>query len=408
LLVVGLIISNLTARVRDQVDAIQKKHEQTQALFSLSKDLNTEIGLEAILKTIIDHFILTIGKEAAVFLPINGSLEIKFKSSGFPNDKKEYEIAVLAFENNQPTGKGTDTFSTSSIRYQPLKTRQGVLGILAIEPHTLEDFHNPEQSQLLEAFTSLSAMAIERILLTEQAKETQVLRKSEKLQTALLNSISHDLRTPLSTITGVLDSLKESEQINQNTVYLDHAAKLDLIETASEETQRLNRLVGNLLDITKLEAGVLQIHKVETDLQDLISTAISHTQDRLQGHFIKLDIPEKLSGVFLDFILMEQVIMNLLDNAIKYSPAGTTVDIQVRTILDSVQISVSDSGNGIPDEYLSKIFNKFHRIGLPKNISGTGLGLSICKGIIESHGGQIMAENRPEGGARFIITLPIK
>ena len=263
LLVVGLVISNLTARVRDQVEAIRKRQDQTRILYSLSRDLTTAAGMSAVLETIVQHVGQTLGRDVAIFLPRDGKLDLWSTSPDFQIEENEYAIATWAFEHGQPTGRGTETLPASSIRFQPLKTTQGILGILGVKPNDPRSFLNPEQRQLLEAYTSLSALAIERALLDEQAREAQVLRESERLQTALLNSISHDLRTPLATISGSLDSLQEVEQGNGERVFLDKAARLDLIQTAREETDRLNRLVGNLLDMTRLEAGELKLTKVE-------------------------------------------------------------------------------------------------------------------------------------------------
>jgi two-component system sensor histidine kinase KdpD len=407
LLAIGLIISNLTARVRDQMDAIQRKNIQTQTLLSLSRDLTTAIGLEAILETIIDHICQTIAREAVIFLPRDGILEISGKSKGFQLDEQKTRIASLAFENNKPTGNGTDTYTSSSYRFQPMRTRQGILGVLGVDLVQLSSYHKSEQLQLFDAYTSLAAMSIERSLLDEWAKENQVLKESERLKTALLNSISHDLRTPLATITGALDSLKEAEQDKQNIV-LDQIAKLDLIQTASEEAQRLNLLVQNLLDMTRLESGAVRLHLGETDLRDLISTALSHTQDLFQNRQIVVNIPDDLPGVMLDFIMMEQVLINIFDNAIKFSDPGTVIEITVTLQFGSVEILISDQGIGIPPEALELVFDKFYQADNTNQTSGTGLGLSICRGIVEAHCGKIVAENREGGGTIIKILLPLQ
>ncbi len=407
LLVVGLVISNLTAQVRDQVEAIQKRQDQTRTLYSLSRDLTTAISMETVLNTIIQHVIQTLGHEAAIFLPRKGKLDLWSTSPDFRLEDNEYAIATWAFEHGQPTGCGTETLPASPIRFQPLKTTQGILGILGVKPNNPNSFLNPEQRQLLEAYTSLAAVAIERALLDERAREAQVLRESERLQTALLNSISHDLRTPLASITGALDSLQEAEQGNGELVFLDRGERMDLIQTAREESNRLNRLVGNLLDMTRLESGALKLVKKETDIQDLVSTALSHMRERLYGRPVNVTMPEDLPVVWLDFTLMEQVLVNLLDNAIKYSVAGTPIDVQVAMKDAAVEITIADRGVGIPTENLGRVFDKFFRIERTENAHGTGLGLSICKGIVEAHCGRIWAENRPGGGTMISFALPL-
>ena len=406
LLVVGLVISNLTARVRDQVEAIRKRQDQTRILYSLSRDLTTAAGMEAVLETVVRHVGQTLAGDVVIFLPRNGKLELCAASPEFRIEENEYAIAAWAFEHGQPTGWGTETLPASSIRFQPLKTPQGPLGILGVKPNASRNFFNPEQRQILEAYTSLATVAIERALLDEQARQAQVLRESERLQTALLNSISHDLRTPLATISGSLESLQEAEKDNGERVFLDRDAKLDLIQTAREETNRLNRLVGNLLDMTRLESGELKLKKVEVDVQDLVSTALSHMREWLNGHPVKVEIPDRVPVVYLDFILMEQVLINLLDNAIKYSPSGTPIEIQVKSGNATLEIQIADRGVGIPPEDLTRVFDKFFRIEQTGKPRGTGLGLSICKGIVEAHGGRIWAENRSGGGTKMQLSLP--
>ncbi len=182
---------------------------------------------------------------------------------------------------------------------------------------------------------------------------------------------------------------------------------MDLIQTAREESNRLNRLVGNLLDMTRLESGALKLVKKETDIQDLVSTALSHMRERLYGRPVNVTMPEDLPVVWLDFTLMEQVLVNLLDNAIKYSVAGTPIDVQVAMKDAAVEITIADRGVGIPTENLGRVFDKFFRIERTENAHGTGLGLSICKGIVEAHGWRIWAENRPGGGTMISFALPL-
>jgi two-component system sensor histidine kinase KdpD len=250
-------------------------------------------------------------------------------------------------------------------------------------------------------------MAIERYFLEEKVKETQVIRESEKLKTTLLNSVSHDFRTPLVSIIGVLDSLFEVEKNDGETMFLDQTGKLDLIQTAQEEAHRLNLLVQNLLDMTRLESGSIKLKYKQTDLQDLISTALSRSQLKLKTRKISLSIPNDLPGIDLDFILMEQVLVNILDNINKYSDLYSPIDIDVIRENNWVEIRLADRGVGIPTDSLNSVFEKFYRIDQARKISGTGLGLSICKGIVEAHQGKISAENRAGGGTIIKIGLPI-
>jgi two-component system sensor histidine kinase KdpD len=258
-----------------------------------------------------------------------------------------------------------------------------------------------EQQRLLDAFASQTALAIERANLDEQARQTELLQATEKLQTALLNSISHDLRTPLVSITGALSSLEE------DNAHLDEETRLGLVRNARAEAERLNRLVGNLLDMTKLEAGALRLRLEPSDLQDVVGAALEQLSNRLGKRQIILNIPDDLPLVSLDFVTITQVLVNLLDNALKYSPASTAIEVGAQVASGHLEVTVADRGVGIPTDDLARIFDKFYRVQHPGSVSGTGLGLSICKGLIEAHGGFIGAENRPGGGTVITFGLPL-
>jgi len=254
----------------------------------------------------------------------------------------------------------------------------------------------------LDAFANQIGLAIERASLAEQARQAELLEATDKLQSALLNSISHDLRTPLVSITGALSSLADDQ------LMLDEAARRSLIETAGEEADRLNRLVGNLLDMTRLESGAMHIKFDACDIQDLVGAALEDLGSRLGDRPIQIDIPPELPLVHLDFVLIERVLVNLVDNALKYSPPNTPIEIKAHLAGAFLEIDVADRGTGIPQEDLNRIFDKFYRVQRPDNVSGTGLGLSISKGILQAHGGFIAAENRPSGGTMITISIPLK
>lgn len=242
-------------------------------------------------------------------------------------------------------------------------------------------------------------MAIERTQLAEEARNAQVLEATERLQTALLNSISHDLRTPLVSVVGVLSSLEGGME-------LDDTSRKNLIQVAREEAERLNHLITNLLDVTRIEAGAIKVCLQPSDLEDIVGAALEQLGSRSASHLIEVDLPKDLPFVLVDFGLMVQVLVNVLDNAVKYSPPGSYIDISGEQAGHQVELTIADRGAGIPLEDLTRVFDKFYRVQRPDNVPGTGLGLSICKGVVEAQQGKIVAENRPGGGTLIKITLP--
>jgi len=217
----------------------------------------------------------------------------------------------------------------------------------------------------------------------------------------LLNSISHDLRTPLVSITGALTTLEGQYET------ISTESRRSLLETAREEAERLNRLVGNLLDMTRLEAGALKAKREPADVVDVVGTSIGQMENRLVGRSLRMDVPDDLPIISVDFVLIVHVLNNLLDNALKYSPENSALEVGASHFQNEVLISVIDEGPGIPPDDLARVFDKFYRVQRSEQVAGTGLGLAICKGIVEAHGGRIWAENRPGGGTVLTIALPV-
>lgn len=403
LLVVGLVISSLTVRVREQAGAASRRAAQTAELYALSRDLAAAIDLDAILQAVLAHIGKTFGREAAVLLPTSqgDTVEPRAASPAFALDENQLAVAVWAFKHGQPAGHGTDTLPSADIRCLPLKTARGVVGVLGVKPIHPTSLVTPDQRELLQAFASQAALAIERVQLAEQAQRAELLQVAEKLRTTLLNMISHDLRTPLVSITGALSSLQEKD------VEFDEATRRSLIENAREEAERLNRLVGNLLDMTRIEAGALQLTSEPCDAQDVIGSALEQAERWLERRPVTVDVPVDLPLVPMDFVLMVQVLVNLLDNAVRYSPPDSSIEVRARVDGSELQIQVADRGTGIPPADLERVFDKFYRVQRPGSVSGSGLGLSICKGIVEAHGGRIRAQNREGGGTLVTLALPL-
>ncbi len=400
LFLVSLIVSTLTARTRELAEAAIQREAHTSALYTLGRDLTSAADLHQVAEIIIAHISQIFGRDVVVFLPEKGKLRAFASTPDYQPDPNEMAVAAWAYEHDQPAGLGTDTLPAASLRCQPLKTARGQIGVLGIHPKESGRFLNPEQRQTFNAFAHQAALAVERASLAEQARQAELLQVTEKLQTALLNSISHDLRTPLVSITGALSSLREE------TVRLNQEERNSLLETAYSEAKRLNRLVGNLLNMTRLEANAIHLRLEPCDIQDVIGAALDQLEERLGKKPVAVNVPQDLALVSIDFALFSQALVNVIDNAVKYSSINSQIDIEVAQTEKETSIHIRDRGIGIPEEDLEKVFDKFYRVSRPESVHGTGLGLAICKGIVEAHSGTIKAKNRPGGGTEITITLP--
>jgi two-component system sensor histidine kinase KdpD len=401
LFTVGAVISTLVARARSQTETIKIREAQTATLYALSRDLSSAASLNDILNAVIRHVGETLNAQIAILLPEGESLNVQTSSSGFSLGEKQKSVALWTFRNGQMAGRGTDTLSSAELLYLPLQTGGRVVGVMAIKLSNSDEGLAPETRRLLEPFAIQAALAIERAHLAQKAEQAQLLQATERLERSLLNSISHDLRTPLSSIMGALSSLRYEGNSPEAE------SKRELMDLAWEEAGRMNRFISNLLDITRLEAGVLKIKREPYDVQDLLGSCLASLEPRLKERKVKINLPPNLPLISMDSVLMAQVLINLLDNAVKYSPPEGTIEFSARTRENWLEVEVADQGPGIPEEYLMQVFNKFFRLSRHEKFSGTGLGLAISKGIIEAHGGKIWAENRPGGGSKIIFTLPL-
>jgi two-component system sensor histidine kinase KdpD len=399
---VGFVISELANRLRDQAEFAERRRVETSSLYGLSRDLSAADSLETILRALMNNTAQTFDRDVVVFLPDkSGTLQPTASSPDFSTGENEQAVAEWAFEHNQPAGRGTDTLPASPARYLPLRTGSTVLGVLAVQPHDPTRHLPPEGYRLLEVFASQAALAIERVQLSERAQQARLLEATEKLQSALLNSLTHDLRTPLVSITGALTSLDDQADT------LSGDDRRNLILTAREEAERLNRLVGNLLSMTRIESGALPLHREPEELQDVVRTALELLGKQLAADPVRVSIPPDFPAVSMDIGLMVQVLINILDNAVKYSPPGSPIDISAGEDGLTLHLEIADRGTGIPPEETEHIFEKFYRIQRPENVAGSGLGLSISKGIVEAHGGRIYAFARPGGGTVVAVELPL-
>ena len=401
LFVVGMVISSLVARARERAEVMRSREVQTASLYYLSRDLAASADIDAVLKAVQRNVEEALNAQVVILLPEGEHLDIMASSDGLALDMKEQAVADWAFRNNHPAGRATDTLVSANLIYLPLQTPSSVLGVMGVKLMHQHDYHSQDNRRLLDAFTTQAAMAMERIRFSRQAEQAQILQARENLERALLNSISHDLRTPLVSVTGVLSSLKE-----EGTHLSDHARR-ELLESACSEAERLNRFVGNLLDMTRIEAGAIRLNVELCDVQDLVGCALAATEQRLGNRSVEIRLADNLPLVSMDLVLMTQVLVNLLDNAHKYASAESSIEVSATTDNGWLSLEVSDRGPGVPEHDLKRVFDKFYRIPIPEGAGGTGLGLSICKGIVEAHGGKIIAENRTGGGLRIVIRLPL-
>jgi len=401
LFVVGVVISTLVARSKERAEVMRAREVQTASLYYLSRDLAASVDIDAVLKAVVRNVEEALSARVVILLPEGERLDIMAASDGLVLDIKEQAVADWAFRNNHPAGRATDTLVSAALIYLPLQTPASVLGVMGVKLESPQAYHSQENRRLLDAFATQAAMAMERIQFSRQAEQAQILQARENLERALLNSISHDLRSPLSTVTGVLTSLKE-EGAN-----LGDSARRELLETACSEAERLNRFVGNLLDMTRIEAGAVKLNLEPCDVQELVGCALAVLETRSDTRKVAFQMLPLMPLVPMDLVLMIQVLVNLLENSLKYSPPGSPIEIIATTDASWLLLEVADRGPGVPEHDLKRVFDKFYRIPVPEGAGGTGLGLSICKGIVEAHGGSISAENRSGGGLSIVVRLPL-
>ncbi|MGH7434544.1 MAG: DUF4118 domain-containing protein, partial [Polyangiaceae bacterium] len=401
--IVAIVISNLTRRVRLQADEARYRERRTASLYGMSRDLAATRATSGLAGVAAQHVHDIFEAKVALLLEAGGG-RLENVASGehaFAPDDKEMGVVDWVFSHDKAAGLGTDTLPSARALYVPLRGTQGRIGVLGVEPTDPKRLVDVGQRTLLDVFASQIASALERSQLAEQAQKANVQIEAERLRSSLLSSVSHDLRTPLSVITGAASALLQPE------TPLAAEARRDLAETIYEEGQRLNRLVRNLLDMTRLASGAVKVAKEWQPLDGVVGAALGRLEETLRGRNVEVHLPSALPPVPIDDILVEQVLINLLENAAKYSPSGTPVGISARVDGPSVVVEIADRGPGIPVELVDRIFDKFYRLPREGAGGGAGLGLAICRAIVEAHGGRIVAENREGGGMIFRFSLPI-
>jgi two-component system sensor histidine kinase KdpD len=403
-LIVALIASNLTARVRSQAVVARHRAKTTEDLYLFSRKLAGVGTLDDVLWATAYQIASMLKVRVVILTPEGSSVAVK---AGYPPedtlDPADLAAAKWAFEHDRAAGRGADTLPGAKRLFIPMRTGRGPAGVIGIDSDKEGPLLTPEQRRLLDALSDQAALAIERVHLVDDVDRAKLAVEADRLRSALLTSISHDLKTPLASIIGAAGTLNTWGQS------LGADAKQDLMMTIQDEAERLNRFIGNLLDMTKLESGAIEPNASLHDVSDVVGTALKRAAKVLHQHHTDVEIPADLPLVRIDGVLLEQVLFNLLDNASKYSRPGSSVRIRAWHDDGTVSLQVLDEGDGIPGDDLERIFDKFYRVRKGDRVrAGTGLGLAICRGFVEAMGGTIMAANRSDRtGAVFTIKLPV-
>lgn len=403
-IIMAVIVSNVAARVRTQAIVAMDRARTTESLYSFSRKLAGVGILDDVLWATAYQIALMLKVRVVLLLPETGSIAVK---AGYPPedvlDEADVAAAKWAWLNDRPAGRGADTLPGAKRLFLPMRTGRGALGVVGIDSDKPGPLLSPDERRLLDALIDQSALAIERVHLVEDMDRVKRTAETERLRSALLTSISHDLKTPLAAILGSAGTLRDL------STKLSDAEKADLLATIIDESERLNRFIANLLDMTRLESGAVAPNLALHDLSEIVGTALRRASKILTNHRVDLRLATDLPMLKLDAVLFEQVLFNLLDNAAKYAPAGTTVTIRSWREGTSVHLQVIDEGAGIPSADLEHVFDKFYRVQKSDHVrAGTGLGLAISRGFVEAMQGTIVAENRIDrAGAAFTITLPV-
>jgi two-component system sensor histidine kinase KdpD len=403
MLAVALVISGLTARVRDQAEAARARERRTAALYAVSRACAGAGETYEVVRVAGRHLSEVFESQVAIFLPHrDGRLTTAFaENAPFTRDPKEHSVVQWAFDHAEKAGLGTDTLPGSEAIYVPLVVSRGPVGAIGLRPGAGQGTLDSERLHLLEAFANQIALAVERTNLAAEAQTAELQVETERMRGALLASVSHDLRTPLAAIAGSSSTLLRGGET------LTDEARRELLESVNEEAGRLNRFIANLLDMTRLDAGAITVRKEWQPVEEVVGAAIGQLEERLAGREVRTRIPESLPLAPLDTTLIGQALVNLFENALKYTPAGSPIDIAARVEGDSVVIEVADRGPGLAAGEELRVFDKFYRLRTETGQPGAGLGLAICKAIAAAHGGNITATNRPGGGSVFSLRLPL-
>jgi two-component system sensor histidine kinase KdpD len=400
MLVVALVISTQTVRIRMQAAHAGEREARAEALYRLSVRLAGETRVfdaATAAASVAEEVFRT---HVVIFLPDDGVISFRRRTSDqLPVPSSDEAVAAWAFNNGRKAGNGMKMFPGAAAFYLPLRGARETVGVMGVVPDPEARVRAPEQQHLLEVFASQTALAIERTLSQNTAEAARVEMQTEQMRSSLLSAVSHDLRTPLASITGSASTLRsQGEKLPRET-------RRELLDSISDEAERLGRLVSNLLDMTRFESGGVQLRRDLYPLEEIVGAAFERVEPLLRGRPVTTHLPDNLPLVHVDDVLLGQVLINLLENAAKYTPAGSAIEIAAEAGAEGVVMEVRDRGKGLATGEEQHIFEKFYR-GKSDGVRGAGLGLAICRAIMQAHGGKIEALNRPGGGAVFRVWLP--
>ncbi len=405
MLIVAIVIATLTQRVRDQAEVARRSEQRTMLLYAMSRELSRTEGVSALARVAARHIEQVFdAKSAVVTVDRGGVIRTDDATGGVDAPIPDEGVVRWVLAHRKQAGFGTGTLAGSRGFYVPLVasgTDGSALGVLAIDAEEPSRFEDPEQQRLADAFATQLASSLERARLAEETERARVQVETEQLRSALLSSVSHDLRTPLAVVRGAASTLVDDD------ARLAEGARRELASAILEETERLDRQVRNLLDMTRLESGGVHVKKEWQSLEEVVGGAFNRIESRLAGRSVTIRVPGDLVAPF-DGVLIEQVIVNLLENAAKYTPETTPIDVAATKEDGAIVVEVADRGPGVPAEDQARIFEKFYRGPSERTRGGVGLGLTICRAILTAHGGRIWVDNREGGGASFRFALPLE
>jgi two-component system sensor histidine kinase KdpD len=405
MLAVGLVISGLTVRIKEQADVARRREMRTGVLYSLSRELASTRSLDGMIAAVGRRVVEIFGGRAAIFLAgEDGRIALRGDAAPplFAQDAKEQAVAQWVHDHSEAAGRGTTTLGGAQALHLPLVGSRGPVGVLAVAFETTARRPGTEETQLLETIASQAALALERALLARDAHRQRLAAEGEKLRNAILAAVSHDLRTPLAAIAGAAGSLASSQE------RLEPAAQRELVLTIHEEAQRMSRLANNLLEMGRLESRTVELHREWQPIEEVFGSALHQLESSIKDREMVVRVPEDLPLVAIDEVLVERVLVNLIENALRYSPSGAPIELVASALPGQVRVDVLDRGVGLAPGEEGPIFDKFYRGEAARARHGVGLGLAVARAIVEAHGGRIWAEQRPGGGAALRFTLPIE